>query len=409
MPPGLRRAEPNRRYSDGTTNKADQGRGDQPAEDHDGHRVQRPRSPGRRRERERQERRAPSPARSSGSGRPARARRAGRARGPKASPSSARAAGSALISETLLRAAMPSTAEEARSASRVETSPPSASAAEHAAGERRAARSRTPAPPAASCRTPPAGGGRSPIAAAIPSAISWPVGCLLRRPSTSAWYSSGKAMPWSASSMSLDDRADAAAVDVAADVDVARDGLALDDVRVRADADIGDVAEPDLAAVGRVDQQVGDAGQAAAESPACPRPPPRRPSAPRRGCRPRCPTSSVAAARRTSPGLIAVLLRLREIDLDLERRLVGRQLTRGSTTPSIPATACRDLVRLRLRARPGPRRRPERRGRSCRPASAPPRPARPDRSTPRRDARVAVDDLLDRGDRLVVVRRRDRG
>ena len=94
-----------------------------------------------------------------------------------------------------------------------------------------------------------------------------------------------------------------------------------------------------------------------ADARACPTPRPRRPSAPRRASRPRCRTSSVAAARRTSPGLMPTrwaLARSTSIsNVGSWRRAVDGRV---SETPSIAGRAPR-LVRLRrMTARSEPKR-----------------------------------------------------
>ena len=130
-------------------------------------------------------------------------------------------------------------------------------------------------------------------------------------------------------------------------------------------AHVGDVAEAHVAAARRVDQQVADARQAVRASRARPRPRPRRPSAPRTGCRPRCPDSSVAAARRTSPGLTPSCCGRREVDLDLERRLLDWQLdARSHDAVDAADDAARTSLGLALAGRPGPGRRPGRRASS---------------------------------------------
>ena len=60
------------------------------------------------------------------------------------------------------------------------------------------------------------------------------------------------------------DRAEIASPHVGMDVDAPGSVLPLDDVGSRRDANVGDIAQANVAAVGRVDQQVADAGQAVA-------------------------------------------------------------------------------------------------------------------------------------------------
>ena len=98
--------------------------------------------------------------------------------------------------------------------------------------------------------------------------------------------------------------AEAAAADVGFDVDVALGGVTLDDGRRGLDAHVGHLSQSNVTAVRRVDQQVAHARPRSGARRARPSRRPRTPSARRRCCRPVIPCNNMAAARRTSPGLI---------------------------------------------------------------------------------------------------------
>ena len=125
---------------------------------------------------------------------------------------------------------------------------------------------------------------------------------------------------------------------------------------------------------GRSIEQLADVVEAVAASRACPRPPPRRSSAPRTGCRPRC-----RQHRRRRPpdvaGLDAERLRLVEVDLDLAASAPSPELDVGVLDAVDPRhrfarprrpwrrSSSRSCSRRRARSGPCPRRRPASSGR----------------------------------------------
>ena len=223
---------------------------DEAAEDHDRHRVHDLEARRAAHDDERQQRPARAPRRvvsdrreplARAALRPARGRTSRpRARGPGSGGSAPRRC-----------ARRARTAPGSPSSEPSESSAPSISAAEHAARPARPAASGTPAPPAASCGTPPAAAGRSRSrrASAKPSIA---VGAdLLAGASAAAprrGTRAGSSTSARRSSMSFGDGAEAAPADVGLDVEAARDGVALDDGRRLRDAHVGDLAEAHVAA-----------------------------------------------------------------------------------------------------------------------------------------------------------------
>ena len=133
-----------------------------------------------------------------------------------------------------------------------------------AAARRRRGRAeapRTPEPPVASSGTPPGAAGtprcrRDREADHPPAPIS---SARARSASTSAWYSSGKLdRRRAAASMSATTASTLRPLDAGDDVQPPRDRITLDDRGRLDDADVSDLAEPDVPAAGRSMQQVAD-------------------------------------------------------------------------------------------------------------------------------------------------------
>jgi hypothetical protein len=98
---------------------------------------------------------------------------------------------------------------------------------------------------------------KTPIAAAIAnvSSRSRAASHCAKSPMTSAWYSSGNLSLATRCEMSVAHGRERAALHVRRDVDVALDGVVLDDTRGGDDVDIRDIAEPHLTAARLVDQR----------------------------------------------------------------------------------------------------------------------------------------------------------
>ena len=266
------------------------------------------------------------------------------------------AAGSASTSAIPLRAAIANTARRPASAPSENVPPairPASSPPTSASGSDRNASAARRQLPNAACRSR-----KMPIAAASPKPSrrqAWPragrvadhLGVVLEREREAS--GSGRLT-------SILDVAEAAPAHVRGDVDAPRAGVALDRLRRRPDAHVGDWPEAHVAAARRVDQQPADVGQAARATRASPRTTTSKTFC----CSNRLPTwmpdSSVAACAAHVAGLDAVALAVGEVDLDRHGRLLGERSTRGSTTPSTPDSSC-FIRRPAAAGRRGPRRR----------------------------------------------------
>ena len=166
---------------------------------------------------------------------------------------------------------------------------------DHAAGQRHREAEEGDERPAASCAKAAWSSRKMPSAAARPKTEQPRSASVLGRGSRRAPRRGTRAGSRPLASRSCTSLATAPAsrpLDVGGDVEAAGDVLALDDVGRRADPDVGDVAEADVAA-GRACRSAGSRCRSGCGGPrACPRPRPRRPSGPRRGCRPGCPTAA---------------------------------------------------------------------------------------------------------------------
>ena len=278
---------------------------------------------------------------------------------------------------------------------------------EHAAHQRRRQGQERRATPAASYRSDACSSRKIAIAARDQEQQSALRGLALRySPSNSAWYPAGSSMaPASPRSRATTSR------DRGPRTWRRRRGGASRPRAGRRSASarsaLGDVAQPDPLAVGRIDRQLADGGQVVAGWRACSRPltsyalPPRKMS----------PTSSpamIAGRAADVAGLQAVPLRRGEVDLDLDLRDVDLRVDVLVDDARRCRRACRGPPRPSRAGRPGPA--PKRRT-TIGVAGAGEHLVDP---LPQvglhvaAEARVARDDLLDLGDASRRSRRRRR-